>query len=460
MKLLDTVLDSLAARLQKRIVGRDQSQAYRDAGQKGCGFSVESLMAENLAALMLLNFQMPIGGGTERAKWLDDVSDEFCGRVLERAQAQAFITGDCLIVPSWNGRGMDAAIVPASKFAILECNGDELLNVAYVVDEKQLRSGSKYTLLRTIDLVKYATETGETATGCRYRTFIAKDGSVTNEPLSNFPEWAANNEESWLVPNTSRLLVARIKSPTQNPNEPNAAKGIPLCYGCSDPIREVHYLTEQMHSEFELSEKAIIADKRLFVKRPIMDGGETVGYKLELPKGRERLFMSMKGNGEAPDIHEWSPSIQLQPYLDNLDFQFKRIEKFVGCDSGVISTPNDMNYQNVDNVRKSTIHTQSLIATCRGITGRALLHLCEIWDTLANYYGITPVGDWEPLLKWSDDYINTFADQQNAILAGQSIGATDAYDYRQFVMGESPETARQRVDEIKAAQGSVAALLD
>ncbi len=48
--------------------------------------------------------------------------------------------------------------------------------------------------------------------------------------------------------------------------------------------------------------------------------------------------------------------------------------------------------------------------------------------------------------------INTFSDQQGAILAGNSIGATDAVDYRMMVMGESPEVARQRVEEIAAAK--------
>ena len=65
------------------------------------------------------------------------------------------------------------------------------------------------------------------------------------------------------------------------------------------------------------------------------------------------------------------------------------------------------------------------------------------------------MGDWFAEYKWSDDYINTFSDQQNALLAGESIGATDAVDYRMFVMGEAPEVARERVAEIKAGRQSV-----
>lgn len=80
--------------------------------------------------------------------------------------------------------------------------------------------------------------------------------------------------------------------------------------------------------------------------------------------------------------------------------------------------------------------------------------LVYTWDVLANYYGVTPVSDYEVQYRWSDDYINTFADRQAAILAGEAIGATDAMDYRLFVMGESPEQARVRVEEIKRAKRS------
>lgn len=34
-------------------------------------------------------------------------------------------------------------------------------------------------------------------------------------------------------------------------------------------------------------------------------------------------------------------------------------------------------------------------------------------------------------------------------MAGYGIGAMDSYDYRLFVLGEAPEVARQRVEEIR-----------
>lgn len=466
MKLFDSVLDALAQRLSKRIQGIEQSQAYRDAGRKGTSFSVESMVSENLTDLMFLNFEMPISGGTARASWLDSVSDDFCRDTARDAVSQAFLTGDCITVPSWNGHSIDNVIVDSGKFAILGASGNRLSSVIYVVDEKQIKYGPRYTLLRLVELVPYTAEDGTRSYANRYRTFIAKDGTVTDMPLSAFPDWDETNEEEWFIPNVDRLLVARYRCFTANPNNPNAMKGCPVCFGASDPIREIHYLTEQMHNEFGLSEKAIIADKRLFQRQPVTgSNGEVIGHKLELPKGRERLFMDVKGGASGPNgsglgITEWAPTIQLQPYLDALDFQYKRVEKCVGVNSGVISEPNDVNYMNVDNVRKSTIQTQSFINTARKVAESYLSELVYIWDVIANFYGITPVAEYEVQYRWSDDYINTFSDQQASILAGEAIGATDAVDYRQFVMGESPEVARRRVEEIKADRADSAQVFE
>jgi hypothetical protein len=213
-----------------------------------------------------------------------------------------------------------------------------------------------------------------------------------------------------------------------------------------------------MHNEFGLSEKAIIADKSMFSKEFRRDqNGDIVASKLTMPKGRERLFMDVRGDlrGNGNLISEWAPTIQLQPYVDALEKQYQEVEKAVGVSSGILSNLNEASYQNVDNVRKATVKTQSFIETARGVAESYLDDMVYAWDVLASYYGIVPVGPYDVEYKWSDEYINTFADQQSAILAGNAIGATDAVDYRMMVMGESPEVARQRVAEIAAAKPSV-----
>lgn len=459
MGLFDMVLDRLAAALGKRIQGYEQHAAYRDSGRKGTDYSVESMVCESLANLMMLEYSMPIEGGSARARMLDEVSDAFVRDTLFNAVSMAFLTGDSITVPSWNGRTMDNVLVDAGSFAILGANGHEVTSVIYVVDEKQIKHGARYTLLRLIELVPYTAQDGTRTYANRYKTFIAKDGAITGIPLSEFPDWAAANEEEWVIPNVDRLLVGRYRSFTLNPLRPNAQKGTPICFGASAPIREIHYLTEQMHAEFGLSEKAIIADKTLFKKELRRDGeGNVVSQRLVLPKGRERLFMDVgnRGGSGSPLIQEWAPTIQLQPYIDALEKQYQEVEKCVGVSSGILSNLNDQSYQNVDNVRKSTIKTQSFVNTAREACEGYLSDMVYAWNAVLNFYGVTPVGDYHVEYKWSDEYINTFSDQQNAILAGEAIGATDAVDYRVFVMGESPEVAKERVAQIKAEKAAAA----
>lgn len=458
MGLFDMVLDRLAAALGKRVQGYEQHAAYRDSGKKGTDYSVESMVCESLANLMMLEYSMPIEGGSARARMLDEVSDAFVRDTLCNAVAMGFLTGDSITVPSWNGRTMDNVMVDAGSFAILGANGHEVTSMIYVVDEKQIKHGARYTLLRLIELVPYTAQDGTQTYANRYKTFIAKDGTITDIPLSEFPDWAAANEEEWVIPNVDRLLIGRYRSFTLNPLRPNAQKGTPICFGASAPIREIHYLTQQMHEEFGLSEKAIIADKTLFKKELRRDSdGNVVSQRLVLPKGRERLFMDVgnRGGSGSPLIQEWAPTIQLQPYIDALEKQYQEVEKCVGVSSGILSNLNDQSYQNVDNVRKSTIKTQSFVNTAREVCESYLSDMVYAWNAIMNFYGVTPVGDYHVEYKWSDEYINTFSDQQNAILAGEAIGATDAVDYRVFVMGESPEVAKERVAEIKAEKAAL-----
>lgn len=463
MGLFDMVLDRLAAALGKRIQGYEQHAAYRDSGKKGTDYSVESMVCESLANLMMLEYSMPIEGGSARARMLDEVSDAFVRDTLCNAVAMGFLTGDSITVPSWNGRTMDNVLVDAGSFAILGANGHEVTSMIYVVDEKQIKYGARYTLLRLIELVPYTAQDGTPTYANRYKTFIAKDGTITDIPLSEFPDWAAANEEEWVIPNVDRLLIGRYRSFTLNPLRPNAQKGTPICFGASAPIREIHYLTQQMHAEFGLSEKAIIADKTLFKKELRRDSeGNVISQKLVLPKGRERLFMDVgnRGGSGSPLIQEWAPTIQLQPYIDALEKQYQEVEKCVGVSSGILSNLNDQSYQNVDNVRKSTIKTQSFVNTARQACESYLSDMVYAWNAILNFYGVTPVGDYHVEYKWSDEYINTFSDQQNAILAGEAIGATDAVDYRVFVMGESPEVAKERVAQIKAEKAAAVPALE
>lgn len=451
MSIIDAALDRLALRLNQHIQGDTPSQKFRDHREKGARYSVESEISETLADIILGGFALPVAGESERAMWLDSVSERFVRRQARLSLVTAFVSGDCIVVPSWNGRNIQNVVIPSEDFIVTECFGDEITACAYVLDRKE-RNDEVYKLMQAIELVPYETAGGVTYANC-YRAFIARGDSPAPVREGVIPEWDAFVEDGeWHVPNVDRLLVGRFRSSTIDPNCPNAVKGAPICFGASEPISEIHYLLSQMHDEFQLSEKMVMAGKRLFQREWHGDEAVTV-----LPRGKDRLIMTL--GGQTDQISEWSPDIRYQAYLEAIDKQEQLVERAVGVSSGIISRPNDMNYQNVDNVRKSQQKTISFVNTARRQAESMLDDLLYAWDVLANYFGISPVAPWERSFDWSDDYIETFADKQAAILAGNAIGATDAVDFRMFLFDESPEAARERVEEIKAAQSSSASVL-
>lgn len=443
MGFLQSIFDRIARTQSKSIQSQTQSQRYRDYHLKGDSYSVEGEMSETLTDLMLMFSSMPVSGDSERALWLDDVSDYFFRNKAGIAFSTAMGTGDCIIVPSWNGRNIQNVIVGADDFEVLQAVGDEITACAYILD-RATKDNQTYELLQAVELVEYTAQDGSTSYANRYRMYVARNGSIVSNGLSQFPQWSGYESE-WYIPNVDRLLIGRYRSFTINPNDVNSVKGAPICFGAGEHIREIHYLLDQMHTEFGLSEKAIMADKRLFAKRWRGDSLDTV-----LPSGRERLFMELEGGSSDFPLKEWSPDIRYLAYLEDLDKQEKLVERAVGVSSGIISTPDDMNYQNVDNVRKSQQKTMGFISKARRQAESCLLGLVYSWNVLANYYGINPVGDYDVNFDWSNEYVETFADRQNAILAGISVGASDAVDFRMYVFEESPETARDRVAEIEA----------
>lgn len=441
MGFMQGALDQLARRATGRATQQgQQGQAQRDVHRQPLTFSVESTVSDTLANLACAGFAMPVSGSSERALMLDEVSTDFAREGLPSAMSMGFATGDALVVPMWEGSGFVNAVLGRDQWRVVSQTGGRLRSVAYVADELRERN-TTWHLLQVVSLEGYRSQGGEDLRGCHYTLRVARNGRLTDDDPGKFPEWDGYDPD-WWVPDVDRLLVGRFRNFTRDKLHPNGTYGVPVCYGCSQMVAEVHYLLDQMHQEFALSEKAVMASKDLFAK-------DSSGA-LVLPRGKDRLFMSVRGSsvGEST-IREWAPTIQAQPYMEALEVCKREIESAIGVDSGILSTPEGYNYQNVDNVRKSMRKTQSFVDHARAVADGMLDDLAYSWDRILSSQGHAP-GEYDVQHKWSDEYINTFTDMREALVAGYGIGAMDSYDYRLFVLGEAPEVARQRVEEIRA----------
>lgn len=451
MGAVNFLLDKIADRVEEHIQGSRPIQKTSDFLSRADSFSVEVEICEALTNLLLMGASMPVRGDSERARLLDKWSTSFLQSTAAKAINLSFLTGDAIVVPSWNGRNMQAVVCDSRNFEILENFGDEITACAYTVEERDVGSRT-FKLSQVVRLEPYETMGGVLYCN-HYSVYASCDGHLVNGWEERFPDWAERYNE-WLVPNVDRLLIGRMKSFATDYSDVNNPKGAPICYGASSPISEIRYLIDQMHEEYNASEKMIFADKRLFRKR--VKGGEII---TDLPRGKSRVIENVSMTDSGSEIHEWAPTIRDGSYLSGLDKQERLAERAVSVSSGVISTPNDANYENVDNVRKSQQKTISFISNARTAAERMIGDLVYSWDVLCNYFNVCPMGEWSLAYDWSDEYIETFSDMQNAIIAGNSIGATDALDYRMWLFKESPEIAQERIDRIREQKNAQAVAL-
>ena len=437
-------IDSYTRRRGLKDTGRPPRQAYRDARQEAEGFSVEAMVARSLADLACTGLEFRCSGTSERARLIDETGDRFARRTAVTVLKQGLQFGDCICVPSLvNGR-VEHAAVSADDFRILRSVGDEIRSVAYVVERKR-SVGRDYTLVQEMSCTDAGVDMA--------MKVISGEGSLLD--IGGFPDWAEAYVPEWTLPGATRLPLGRFKSFAEDSEHPNSVYGVPICHGASQFIRELHYLVGQQHAEFELSEKGVIADKTMFVR----DSRD----QLALPKGRQRLFLKVNNASRSLDsqsvISEWAPSIQLTPYEEAIEQQLRLVERAVGVDAGVISKADSVTYQNVDDVRKSMRKTQSFVEACRDRMEECMGQLVEAWDVLYNMAGY-PTGTYDVGYAWSDDYINSYQSQRDALVSGYTMGATDALDYRMFVTGETVEEARARVEEIAAGRSASVVLAE
>lgn len=435
-------MDTFLRRKGSKEQGKPAAQAYRDARSEADGFSVEAMVARSLADLTCTGLDFQVSGTSERAQMIDAIGDQFVRRSAVTVLKQGLQFGDAICVPNMSSHGIEHAVISVDDFRILACAGDEITDVAYVVQRRRAQSHD-YALVQEMRLEPYTARDGtRTSKAVLELSVVSGDGGLMR--ISEFPDWAAAYDERIEIPNCRHLPLGRFKSFQEDSEHPNGVYGVPICHGASQFIREIHYLVEQEHAEFELSEKGVIADKTMFVK----DSTD----QLVMPKGRQRLFMKLNNGSRSLDasqhIDEWAPTIQLSPYEEAIEQNLRMVERAVGVDSGVVSKPETANYENVDAVRKSSRKTQAFVEAARDRMETCMDQLVYAWDVYLNLAGC-PTGEYSVQYGWSDDYINTYADQREALVAGYSMGATDALDYRLFVTGEPVETARARVQEIQ-----------
>ena len=402
----------------------EQNRRYRDLH----GVNLTAIFAGKLSVLTVTESTAEIVGDSQRAEALNDSIQQIWGKARKWTSI-AFGTGGVVLIPYVSGGKLFTDIVPQSSMIINRINGDELMAVSILADTT-VKGDERYFRWTDYSL-------GENGTvSIRQRATDAAGGPVQ---FDRFPEWAFIQEELSIT-GCEHLPLAYIKCPIDNRRN-EALYGVPITYGCDDLIKEITECLDDIRREYKLKKPIVGMDEVLF---------KTENGKRHLPV--TGLFMptlpgGLDGSGKLWEVYD--PAIRDSSYYNRLVNLFELLEKQVGTSKGILTQP-ETRGATATEIKAGMYDTYSVVQLMRTAIELGIERLAEAMNILNNFYGLSPMGDYEVAFDWSYAMIESSQETFNQMMSGITVGAIETAELRNYLIsGETLDEARERVVEIQ-----------
>lgn len=135
------------------------------------------------------------------------------------------------------------------------------------------------------------------------------------------------------------------------------------------------------------------------------------------------------------------------------------MEKQVGTSRGILTEPATRGATATE-IKAGLYDTYAIVELMRTGIEQGLDRLAYAMDVLNNFYGLSPMGDYEMSFDWSYSMIESSQESFNQLVTAAQVDAVDPAEIRQYIMpDETLEEAQARCNEIKAAKAASADLL-
>lgn len=377
-----------------------------------------------------------IDGDNKRAKYLNDIAQEIWEdrkRIFNRMLG----TGGVFIIPYYAKGEMQYNIVPQFRVSINEIIGKKIVNMTVLADIYIEKNGfTKNMYYRWTD---YVIENGNEYIRQRYTD---EHGEKIDKPNV----WIDINDE-FIIPNVEKITTGYFKSPVDN-RQSSDNYGVPITYGCESTIKEIKDTLKQIIDEFEAKKVFIGVDYTMFKKDS---------------KGRDILPDSplyKKFNADKDDLWEvFDPAFRDSSYYNRLQELYSRLEKQIGTSKGILTEVETAD-ATATAIKKALYDTFTIVADSRNAFEKGMIDLIDGINILANYYNITPMGEYEINFDWSYDLLESTEETFNQLTQGHSLGVVKDYELRQFLYpNEDIEEAKKSIQEIKEEEPTADELL-
>ena len=387
-----------------------------------------AIFANKLANITISDSNIDVVGDNKRAELLQETLKRL-KKKLKKIVARDLGTGGELVVPYVNRNKIYFNIITQNRFSINKMIGDDIVDCT-IMAEHIVRNQEHY--YRWAD---YMLENNNLY--IRYRSTL--DGEPIEMTL--IPEWA--NIEDISITNVDKMPFMYIKSPIDNRKEMDKY-GAPITYGCDKQIAKIMNDLEQIDREYSLKEAFVGADITMFKGE---DALPTNGLYKKINAGEDNFW------------EVFDPAFRDTSYYNKLMNDFALLEKAVGTDRGILTEPLST-YQNKDEARRANQNTFSIIDDVRDSLEDGLKDFLYACDVLANYYSLSPQGDYELSTDWSYAILEDSTQEFSQLCQGESRGVIRKAELRQYLKpNETIEEAQAVIDKIKKESPSAKDLL-
>ena len=409
---------------------QEENQSYADEYMDISDINFNAIFANKLATLALSDSTMEIAEDNKRAQLLNNCVKNVWKKA-KKITAAALATGGCLIVPYVKNGKILFNIVKQNRLAINSRDGEKITNATIIADSIVINDNLYYRI------ANYAVENN-----VLYIT--NKTVSAYGTPAS-VEEWA--NIADISITGVDRVLFGFIKSPVDN-KKSSDDYGVPITYGGKKTINDIKECLEQIRKEFKLKGVRLQVDDRVLKKNP----------KTGEPILEDELFMAGHGVENKELFNIFDPAIRDSSFHARLLRLFELLEKQVGTSKGIL-TPVETNGATATEIKAAKEDTFAIVTDIRKAIEEGLEDYIYACNVLANYYNLSPQGEYEINYDWSYTMIESSTETFTQMKDLQSIGAMSKAEVRAWVTGEDIDASQKAVDEITKKEPPLSSLI-
>jgi len=160
-----------------------------------------------------------------------------------------------------------------------------------------------------------------------------------------------------------------------------------------------------------------------------------------------KLFRAGGGIDQKSFWEVFSPEIRQTSYFEGVDYYLGLIEKSIGLNRGILTDLITGNATATE-VKYGKFDTEAFADRVHKNIETAFKQLVYAFNVFANAFNLAPSSavDYDINFDWSN-WSEDSTERWNQLVQGQSAGAVNGYELRQYIFDEDKDTAVQNMPE-------------